>query len=278
MPPHARTCQGARRRLHPSHCLAPPSLRVKVRPWARAASPRLIAERPARCAVRIRKRGALQARRRQKAESPGSVAAGRDTGLRLALKCLISSWASSGRTLRAYLSKGRVYGTRLEPDSQSGGEDPPKHPKEHHRPGDQGIRRRHRHIASAAPRTSSSRRHGRRRWAAKFRVFSLDTGRLHPETYQFLEDRPGALRRSTSRPTPAPEAVQKLVRERGYSPSSGMATRSAAASAKVEPLTRRAEVAGRLGHGSASRSEPGTRAEVPVDPDSTRRSARQTSR
>ena len=48
-----------------------------------------------------------------------------------------------------------------------------------------------------------------------FTVFSLDTGRLHPETYQFIEK----VRTHYGIPIetifPQPDAVQKLVREKG---------------------------------------------------------------
>src|SRR6185369_17729310 len=48
-----------------------------------------------------------------------------------------------------------------------------------------------------------------------FRVFSLDTGRLHAETYQFLQK----VREHYNIPVevffPQPEAVEKLVREKG---------------------------------------------------------------
>src|ERR1700687_4678573 len=49
----------------------------------------------------------------------------------------------------------------------------------------------------------------------KFRVFSLDTGRLHPETYQFLDkvrDRYGI---PVEVFCPKAEPLQKLVREKG---------------------------------------------------------------
>src|SRR5262245_58754358 len=49
----------------------------------------------------------------------------------------------------------------------------------------------------------------------RFTVFSLDTGRLHPETYQFLQK----VREHYDLPVetyfPQPEAVQKLVQAKG---------------------------------------------------------------
>src|SRR5712692_5823365 len=55
-----------------------------------------------------------------------------------------------------------------------------------------------------------------------FRVFTLDTGRLHPETYQFLEKIREHYRTSVEAFFPQPEAVEKLVREKGlFSTASG---------------------------------------------------------
>src|SRR5216117_202250 len=48
-----------------------------------------------------------------------------------------------------------------------------------------------------------------------FRVFSLDTGRLHPETYQFLDRVRERYGIAIEAFFPQPEAVQKLVREKG---------------------------------------------------------------
>src|SRR5262245_14089631 len=49
----------------------------------------------------------------------------------------------------------------------------------------------------------------------RFAVFSLDTGRLHPETYQFLEKVRTHYELPIDTYFPQPEAVQKLVREKG---------------------------------------------------------------
>src|SRR5262245_13864990 len=49
----------------------------------------------------------------------------------------------------------------------------------------------------------------------RFQVFSLDTGRLHPETYQFLEKVKTHYGVPVDTYFPQPEAVQKLVREKG---------------------------------------------------------------
>ena len=84
---------------------------------------------------------------------------------------------------------------------------------------------------SAAPRTSCSSTWPRRS-GGRFAVFSLDTGRLHPETYQFLEKVRTHYELPIDTFFPQPEAVQKLVHEKGCSPSTRTATRNAAACAR----------------------------------------------
>ena len=65
-----------------------------------------------------------------------------------------------------------------------------------------------------------------------FTVFCLDTGRLHPETYQFLEKVRTHYGIVINAVVPQPAAVEQLVRTRGCSRSTRMATASAATSAK----------------------------------------------
>src|SRR5262245_30398608 len=48
-----------------------------------------------------------------------------------------------------------------------------------------------------------------------FRVFSLDTGRLHAETYRFLDQVRERYGVAVEVLFPQPEAVEKLVREKG---------------------------------------------------------------
>src|SRR5438552_7753183 len=48
-----------------------------------------------------------------------------------------------------------------------------------------------------------------------FKVFSLDTGRLHPETYQFIERVRTHYGISVEAVFPQPQAVEALVREKG---------------------------------------------------------------
>ena len=68
---------------------------------------------------------------------------------------------------------------------------------------------------------------------APFRVFSLDTGRLHPETYQFIEKVRGhyGIPVEMFFPQPRPQSRRSCAR-RGCSRSTWTATRNAAASAK----------------------------------------------
>jgi phosphoadenosine phosphosulfate reductase len=98
----------------------------------------------------------------------------------------------------------------------------------------------------------------------KFRVFSLDTGRLHPETYQFLE----TVRERYGVPIdtyfPEPEAVQKLVREKGLFSFFKDGHKECCGVRKVEPLTRALKSLSAWVTGQRRDQSPGTRAEVPV--------------
>src|SRR5579883_3508487 len=72
----------------------------------------------------------------------------------------------------------------------------------------------------------------------KFRVFSLDTGRLHPETYQFIDK----VREHYGIPVevyfPEPSAVEKLVREKGLFSFYKDGHKECCGVRKVEPLKR----------------------------------------
>src|SRR5262245_36006785 len=72
----------------------------------------------------------------------------------------------------------------------------------------------------------------------KFRVFSLDTGRLHPETYQFLEKVREHYRIPVETFFPQPEAVEKLVREKGLFSFYKDGHKECCGVRKVEPLVR----------------------------------------
>src|ERR1700687_3147107 len=98
----------------------------------------------------------------------------------------------------------------------------------------------------------------------KFRVFSLDTGRLHPATYQFLE----RARENDGLPVealfPEPEAVQKLVREKGFFSFYKDGHKECCGVRKVEPLVRALKPVKAWVSGQRRDQSPGTRAEVPV--------------
>ena len=97
-----------------------------------------------------------------------------------------------------------------------------------------------------------------------FRVFSLDTGRLHPETYQFLDK----VREHYGVPVetffPEPEAVQKLVQEKGLFSFYKDGHKECCGVRKVEPLTRALSPLAAWITGQRRDQSPGTRAEVPV--------------
>src|SRR3954468_7805719 len=74
-----------------------------------------------------------------------------------------------------------------------------------------------------------------------FRVFSLDTGRLHPETYQFIEKARGhyGIRNDTFFPTP--EGGRARVHEKGLFSFYRDGHKECCGIRKVEPLTRALE-------------------------------------
>jgi len=98
----------------------------------------------------------------------------------------------------------------------------------------------------------------------KFRVFSLDTGRLHPETYQFLDK----VRERYNIPVevfcPQPEPLQKLVREKGLFSFYKDGHKECCGVRKVEPLVRALKPLAAWVTGQRRDQSPGTRAEVPV--------------
>jgi phosphoadenosine phosphosulfate reductase len=98
----------------------------------------------------------------------------------------------------------------------------------------------------------------------KFSVFSLDTGRLHPETYQFLE----RVRERYSIPIdtmfPEPEAVQKLVREKGIFSFYKDGHKECCGVRKVEPLVRALKPRAAWVTGQRRDQSPGTRQDIPV--------------
>ena len=98
----------------------------------------------------------------------------------------------------------------------------------------------------------------------KFRVFSLDTARLHPETYQLLDK----VREKYGIPIevffPMPEAVEKLVREKGLYSFYRDGHKECCDVRKVEPLRRALSTLPAWVTGQRRDQSPGTRAQVPV--------------
>jgi phosphoadenosine phosphosulfate reductase len=97
-----------------------------------------------------------------------------------------------------------------------------------------------------------------------FRVFSLDTGRLHPETYSFLQrvrERYGV---AVEVFFPQPEAVEKLVREKGLFSFYKDGHKECCGIRKVEPLVRALRPVKAWMTGQRRDQSPGTRTAVPV--------------
>lgn len=97
-----------------------------------------------------------------------------------------------------------------------------------------------------------------------FRVFSLDTGRLHAETYQFLD----RVRERYGVPVevffPQPEAVERLVRAKGLFSFYRDGHKECCGIRKVEPLVRALATTRAWMTGQRKDQSPGTRAEIPV--------------
>jgi len=97
-----------------------------------------------------------------------------------------------------------------------------------------------------------------------FRVFSLDTGRLHPETYQFLDKVRAHYGIQVEVFFPQPEAVQKLVREKGLFSFYTDGHKECCGIRKVEPLVRALRPLRAWVTGQRKDQSPGTRTDVPV--------------
>ena len=97
-----------------------------------------------------------------------------------------------------------------------------------------------------------------------FRVLSLDTGRLHPETYQFIE----RVRTHYGLPietfAPQAEAVQALVRDKGLFSFYVDGHKECCGIRKVEPLIRALSPLRAWMTGQRRDQSPGTRADIPV--------------
>lgn len=98
-----------------------------------------------------------------------------------------------------------------------------------------------------------------------FRVFTLDTGRLHPETIEYIERVREHYGIAIEAYSPQPDAVQELVRAKGMFSFYRDGHEECCAIRKVEPL-RRALGSGLRAYVTGQRRDqsPGTRAAIPV--------------
>ncbi len=96
------------------------------------------------------------------------------------------------------------------------------------------------------------------------KVFSLDTGRLHPETYRFLEQVREHYGIELELLSPDAAAVERLVRERGLYSFYRDGHKECCGVRKVEPLRRKLAGLEAWITGQRRDQSPGTRAAVPV--------------
>lgn len=95
-------------------------------------------------------------------------------------------------------------------------------------------------------------------------VFSLDTGRLHPETYRFLEQVRGHYRLALEMLSPNAAAVETLVREKGLFSFYKDGHKECCGIRKVAPLRRKLNTLDAWITGQRKDQSPGTRASIPV--------------
>lgn len=98
----------------------------------------------------------------------------------------------------------------------------------------------------------------------EFSVFTLDTGRLHPETYQFVDTLRDHYKIKIEVAFPEPEAVQALVREKGLFSFYKDGHKECCGVRKIQPLVRALKGRSAWVTGQRQDQSPGTRADVPV--------------
>ncbi len=103
-----------------------------------------------------------------------------------------------------------------------------------------------------------------RQVGGQVRVFSLDTGRLHPETYQFIERVREHYDIAVETMFPQPAEVQRLVAEKGLFSFLVDGHKECCGIRKVEPLRRALATTDAWMTGQRRDQSPDTRAEVPV--------------
>jgi phosphoadenosine phosphosulfate reductase len=96
------------------------------------------------------------------------------------------------------------------------------------------------------------------------RVFSLDTGRLPPETYRFIDRVANHYRIDIEAMFPRAEAVEALVRSKGLFSFYKDGHKECCAIRKVEPLVRALRPLAAWVTGQRKDQSPGTRTAVPV--------------
>ena len=97
-----------------------------------------------------------------------------------------------------------------------------------------------------------------------FRVFSLDTGRLHAETYQFIDTVRKHYNIDIEICFPETEAVQKLVNEKGFFSFYQDGHSECCGIRKVQPLRKKLATLDGWITGQRKDQSPGTRNEIPV--------------
>ena len=97
-----------------------------------------------------------------------------------------------------------------------------------------------------------------------FSVFTLDTGRLHPETLEFIERVREHYGVSIEAYYPEAEAVESLVREKGLFSFRTDGHQECCGIRKVEPLGRALADVDAYITGQRKDQSPGTRADIPV--------------
>jgi phosphoadenosine phosphosulfate reductase len=102
------------------------------------------------------------------------------------------------------------------------------------------------------------------RIGAPFRVITLDTGRLHPETYRFLDRVREHYGLAIEAYSPQPVAVEALVREKGLFSFYRDGHQECCAIRKVEPLGRALVGARAYLTGQRQDQSPATRGLLPV--------------
>jgi phosphoadenosine phosphosulfate reductase len=97
-----------------------------------------------------------------------------------------------------------------------------------------------------------------------YKVFTLDTGRLHAETYQFLEKVRAHYGITIEAMFPQPDAVQELVRKKGLFSFYQDGHKECCGIRKVEPLVRALAPLRAWVTGQRKDQSPSTRADIPV--------------